>query len=137
MPNLDKSKVLYVDDSRHQRRFAQRKLAPLQCEIVLANDGEEGLRILLADSDITHLRTDNDMPVMSGLQFLEMLSTQHQPRLQLLRHVVFKSAEFDSEERIGKEVHRVCAAIAELGVQITITEGAAHEDSVWKRIATQ
>lgn len=67
MPDL--IKVLYVDDERGNIDYF-RSVFRREYEIVTANSGEEGLRILEKERDIPIILTDQRMPRMTGVEFL-------------------------------------------------------------------
>jgi two-component system, cell cycle response regulator len=69
-------KVLSVDDSRTIRLIVTRILAPYDCVIIEAANGEEGLAAAAREKpDLILL--DITMPVMDGLTMLAKLKTDH------------------------------------------------------------
>lgn len=134
MNRCETPKVLLVEDTKRIAIRVERRLREMGFDVVRAEDGKAGLAILLTDTGITHLRTDNQMPEMMGITLLERLCDEHADRLRQLTHVVFKSTDFDSDDKIGPEVRAVCKRIEALGVPIILTEGAMHETEIWQQL---
>ncbi len=67
---MDKHKILYVDDDKVNLRTF-RRLFRKQYEVLLAESGEEGLRLLQNHSAVPVIITDQRMPEMTGIEFLE------------------------------------------------------------------
>jgi two-component system, chemotaxis family, chemotaxis protein CheY len=86
-------KILVVDDSEGVRSQIHRALAGVECEVVEASDGMEGLEAMRARQDFAVVLCDVNMPRMSGLEMLAqakreglptpvlMLTTEGQPSL--------------------------------------------------------
>ncbi len=70
---MARKKVLVVDDSFTSRRFiAQGLKAKYKCDVILAEDGAEGLKVMLKESpDVIIL--DMMMPFMNGIQVLKTM----------------------------------------------------------------
>ena len=66
-------KVLIVDDSTTIRTPMKRYLEADGCEVIEADDGQQGLDILKKNPDIKLVFTDLNMPVMDGLQMLKIM----------------------------------------------------------------
>jgi response regulator RpfG family c-di-GMP phosphodiesterase len=62
--------ILYVDDDQENLRTF-RRLFRKQYNILLAESGEEGLQLLQEHSPIPVIITDQRMPEMTGIEFLE------------------------------------------------------------------
>ena len=87
--------VLIVDDSATIRQQVRAALTPMDCEIVEAVDGAEGLSVISGRLDLSLVLCDVNMPRMGGLEMLErvnetgrlgtlpivMLTTEGQPAL--------------------------------------------------------
>lgn len=77
------NKILIVDDSAVVHSMYKFMLHRYNCEIVDAMNGQEALDILATRSGIQLVILDINMPVMSGLQFMEkavcMTSCQKTP----------------------------------------------------------
>lgn len=67
-------KVLYIDDDAGLRTLVQRGLGREKIEVVSAADGESGLALLAAHSDIDIVAVDLYMPGMSGIETLERIN---------------------------------------------------------------
>ena len=72
---MGKYAILYVDDD-HENLRAFRRLFRKEYQILLAESGEEGLELLQSQSPIPIIITDQRMPEMTGIEFLE--KTRHQ-----------------------------------------------------------
>jgi len=70
------AKVLVVDDSMMIRTQVSRALSQAGFAVVEACDGKDALAKLTAASDISLVVCDVNMPVMSGLEFLEAVRGQ-------------------------------------------------------------
>ncbi len=88
-------KILIVDDASLIRHVTQKAVLEAGHEVVLANNGQEGLEALQSN-DIDFIFSDINMPVMSGMQMIAelrklekykfipivMLTTETKPELQ-------------------------------------------------------
>ena len=63
-------KILYIDDDAENLRTFKR-LFRKEYDILLAESGEEGLRILQEHAPIPIIITDQRMPEMTGIEFLD------------------------------------------------------------------
>jgi DNA-binding NtrC family response regulator len=78
---FSRSTVLVIDDEAPIRRLIQRMLEPNVCQVVEAEDGEAGLRLIeRADPPIDVVLTDWIMSGLHGLDVVEVLH-QHRPSL--------------------------------------------------------
>ncbi len=70
-------KILIIDDNKNEQLFLTRALSKLySCEVLVADNGQQGLeKIVLDEPDVVFL--DVMMPVMDGIQMLEILRLQH------------------------------------------------------------
>lgn len=64
-------KVLVIDDSPLYRRVQEDLLTSVGVEVIMANNGQEGLEILRKDSEIKAIITDIEMPFLNGYEFSE------------------------------------------------------------------
>ena len=67
-------KILIVDDSMLDRKLNAKaiEVSGLSCEILLANDGEQALKVLTANrDDIKLILLDWQMPNIDGLEFMK------------------------------------------------------------------
>lgn len=71
--NLLKARVLVIEDEATQRRLARGHLESLDCDVITAVNGKEGLDILEKNSDIRIVITDLAMPEMDGFQVTEAI----------------------------------------------------------------
>ena len=67
---MNRHKILYIDDDAENLRTFKR-LFRKEYEILLAESGEEGLRLLLEHAPISIIITDQRMPEMTGIEFLD------------------------------------------------------------------
>ena len=67
---MEKQTILYVDDDKENLRTF-RRLFRKQYEVLLAESGEQGLQLLEAHTPIPVIITDQRMPEMTGIEFLE------------------------------------------------------------------
>lgn len=67
---MEKHAILYVDDD-HENLRAFRRLFRKEYTVLLAESGEEGLELLQEHGDIPVIITDQRMPEMTGIEFLE------------------------------------------------------------------
>ncbi|ADZ91016.1 response regulator [Marinomonas mediterranea] len=66
-------KVLVAEDSSTSRLFIKILLEQYRFNVIEANDGQEALAKLEADSEIKMLITDHNMPVVNGYDLVRML----------------------------------------------------------------
>ncbi|HNN01825.1 MAG TPA: response regulator [Turneriella sp.] len=59
--------VLAVDDSETMRQMVKMTLQTSNYNVVLANDGEEGLNKFISTNDVDLVVTDINMPKMDGI----------------------------------------------------------------------
>jgi two-component system chemotaxis response regulator CheY len=64
-------KALVVDDSKAIRQIEKKYLEELGFTVLEAQDGEEALRVLKENQDISLILLDWHMPVMNGYEFLK------------------------------------------------------------------
>jgi len=68
LPRNESVQVLVVDDSRQTRRYVSALLERHKYQVLEAGDGQEGLDVLQKHPDISVIITDNEMPIMSGVE---------------------------------------------------------------------
>lgn len=66
-----KNPVLFVDDEENILSSLRRLFADEEFDIITANSGEEGLGVLKGNPDISLIVSDQRMPGMGGVEFLE------------------------------------------------------------------
>jgi len=71
--NIDKKRVLIVDDDSKSRRIFEMQLTSMGFETVLANNGEEAMEMLAEDSYFDLIITDVMMPYLTGFDFTKKL----------------------------------------------------------------
>lgn len=97
-------KILSVDDSKTIRLLLMRLFRPFQCEVLEAENGEQGLAVVARERpDLVLL--DYNMPVMDGLTMLRRLRAEEASRRL---PVILLTAEAGCDN---------IAAIARLGVR--------------------
>lgn len=70
-------KVLVAEDSKVTRRYMIELLRRHLFQVVEAEDGAQALQIILNDSDIKLLITDNNMPNLDGFDLVHQLRHKH------------------------------------------------------------
>lgn len=93
-----KPRVLMVDDSK-VIRMAANKILGKDFDVVVAGDGEEGWKMLLADHSIHVVFTDLMMPVLDGLGLLERIRASDDPGIQNLPVIMVTGADNSDELR--------------------------------------
>lgn len=71
--DINKKRVLIVDDDSKSRRIFEVQLSALGFETVLANNGEEAMEMLAEDSYFDLIITDVMMPYLTGFDFTKKL----------------------------------------------------------------
>lgn len=69
--------VLAVDDSETMRQMVKMTLQAGNYQVVLANDGEEGLSKFLSTSGVDLIITDINMPKMDGLGLIREIRSRN------------------------------------------------------------
>jgi len=64
-------KIMVVDDSALIHQMYKMALSRYKCTILAAKNGQEGLNLLAKNPDIDLILLDINMPIMSGLEFLQ------------------------------------------------------------------
>lgn len=68
---LKKLKLLFVEDEADLIQIIMETLDKLQCNYLVARNGQEGLDILKEHDDIDIIVTDINMPVMNGIEMIK------------------------------------------------------------------
>ncbi len=63
-------KILVIDDSAIIHQMYRMVLTRYKCQIVAANDGQDGLNKLAKNTDVNLILVDINMPIMNGLEFI-------------------------------------------------------------------
>jgi two-component system, OmpR family, phosphate regulon sensor histidine kinase PhoR len=69
-------KILVMDDEQDIREGCERILSRMECEVVTASNGTEGLQVL-ANHEINIVLSDIKMPGISGLEVLSQISSKY------------------------------------------------------------
>lgn len=75
---MERIKILFVDDEQHNRNAFYANFRR-KYEIHLCESGEEGLKLLKEIPDIDIVITDQKMPQMTGIEFLELIDENLAP----------------------------------------------------------
>ena len=67
----DTLQILLVDDEENILSSLKRLLRKQKYEVLTANSGDEGVKIIQNNPDIALVISDQRMPGMSGVEFLE------------------------------------------------------------------
>jgi CheY-like chemotaxis protein len=107
-------KILLVDDSKMQRTVVQRILVKAGYEVILAADGEEGLRLVRSGSpDLILL--DMMLPRLDGVGVLEALKKD--PALAQIPVIVMTGLSQRNEEKLKSAGAASFYQKSELGVE--------------------
>ena len=87
--------ILIVDDEKNYRLVLEALLAPEGYEILTAENGSEGLDLIL-ESDLDLVITDMKMPGMSGMDLLEE-AKKNKPDLPVIMMTAFGTIEMAVE----------------------------------------
>jgi response regulator RpfG family c-di-GMP phosphodiesterase len=80
---MELPKVLYVDDEYINLDLLRLTFLN-EFEVITAESGEEGLRILEQDPRIKVVISDLKMPGMNGLEFIRSIKSQHPEKVCML-----------------------------------------------------
>ncbi|MBU4228810.1 MAG: response regulator, partial [Proteobacteria bacterium] len=67
----EKGKILFVDDEENILRSLQRLFMDEEIEVFTASSGAKGLEILARETEVGVIVSDQRMPEMTGVDFLE------------------------------------------------------------------
>lgn len=87
-----KPRVLFVDDSQLIRATAV-KMFNGEFDLLLAEDGEEAWRIIVADPNIQVVFSDLVMPGLDGFELLERIRTSENPDIRNLPVIIATGAD--------------------------------------------
>lgn len=96
--NSEKVRILLIDDSNVMRRAAVKMLGK-DFDVVTAEDGVQGWRMIQDDHLIHVVFTDLNMPKMNGYQLLEQIRTSTDTGIQGLPVIVVTGAENDDKAK--------------------------------------
>jgi len=94
----ERSRVLFVDDSRVMR-FAGERILRDRFEVCLADDGREAWNRICDDDHIRALVTDLQMPIMDGVELIQQVRASSSPRIRALPIMVVTSVEEQAGRR--------------------------------------
>ncbi len=77
LSNNRQHKALVVDDSIVIRKHVTKLLSQQNISAIEASNGEEGLTALANNEDVTLLITDQDMPVMTGIEMIRAIRAKY------------------------------------------------------------
>lgn len=95
-----KPRVLMVDDSK-VIRMAANKILGKDFDVIVAIDGDDGWKKLIADNSIHVVFTDLLMPVLDGLGLLDRIRSSDDPGIQSIPVIMVTGA--DNSEEIREE----------------------------------
>lgn len=102
---MSKKRILFVDDDRTVRAYAQAALTRAGFDVSAAADGEEGLQFIKdCAGDIDLLVTDIRMPKMDGICLADAVEILY-PRIPVL---FISGYPFDLEEQQRKHPGKSC-----------------------------
>lgn len=93
-------RILLVDDEPGIRAFLMRALATIDCEIMVAADGADAIRLFERTAPIDVLVTDLMMPAMNGLELGRRLQLVT-PDLPILYLTGYSDALFEERPILG------------------------------------
>jgi CheY-like chemotaxis protein len=105
---MDKTKILIVDDEMMNREMLSLMLADRYDNLILAENGKDGLHKLACHKDVALILLDLEMPVLDGRQMLEILKTsselKHIPVIVAAgdRHEAIRTLEIGADDFISK-----------------------------------
>ncbi len=85
--------VLYVEDEVSVQNQTKIILGDFVKEVIVANDGEEGLQLAL-QRDIDLIITDIIMPNLSGIEMLKKLKYEHKKEIPVIITTAFTETEY-------------------------------------------
>lgn len=90
---LKRLKLLFVEDEADLLQIITETLDKLQCNYLVAKNGQEALDILEQNSDVDIIVTDINMPVMNGI---EMIKHVRQDEKYAQKPIVIMSAHTET-----------------------------------------
>jgi len=85
--------ILYVEDEQIVQNQTKMILDDFVKEVIVASDGEEGLKIAL-DRDIDVIITDILMPNLNGIDMLKTLKRKHDKHIPVIITTAFSESEY-------------------------------------------
>lgn len=96
--NGPRTRILLVDDSKVMRKAAHKMLSD-EFDVVVAEDGLEGLKLVETDKAIQVVFTDLSMPKLDGYGLLRKLRQSEDPGIQNMPVIIVTGAENDDAAR--------------------------------------
>lgn len=93
-------RVLTVDDSKTMLQMLQFALKQGGFEVIQGENGQEGLDLLEANSNIDVIITDINMPVMDGITFIKEL--RKQPKNKAIPVLILTTESSQSKKEEGR-----------------------------------
>jgi len=93
-----KPRLLLIDDSKVMRKSAVKMLGK-DFDVVVAEDGREGLKMILKDDAIQVVFTDLNMPNLNGYELLQAIRTNQDEGVRNLPVIVVTGTENDDEAK--------------------------------------
>lgn len=118
-----KAKVLFVDDDNFLRKVYQAELSEHDYEVILAEDGEEGLnKALTEDPDIVIL--DMIMPKKNGFEVLTAM--QNDPKAKNIPVIILSNLGQEDDIKKGLDLGAVDYLVKDDITLATLVEKVSH-----------
>lgn len=92
------ARILLIDDSKFIRRAAEKMLGD-EFDLLVAEDGEQGWKMIQQDPTIQVVFSDLMMPVMDGFQVLEQVRKSDDERIAALPLIVVTGADNSDQSK--------------------------------------
>jgi response regulator RpfG family c-di-GMP phosphodiesterase len=96
--NMSSSRILIVDDSAVFRKSIKKLIEPVDAEIVLAKDGQEGLD-LIQSTPFDLVISDIEMPILNGIDLCHKL--KNDPKTQTTPVIIVSSFDSNADVEMG------------------------------------
>lgn len=124
-------RLLLIDDSKVMRKSALKMLGS-DFDVVVAEDGQQGLAMIQEDPSIHVVFTDLNMPKMNGYQLLEAIRTAQDEGIRNLPVIVVTGAENDDEAK-GKALQHGATDFITKPFNSTDLKARAHAHANYQR----
>ncbi len=95
-----KIKVLVCEDNKLTQRVLEAALRKLNFDIIVASDGEQGIRYI-KEQDIKLIVTDINMPYNNGLEIVEFVRKNYKERIPV---IIVSNISLDETRKHAKEL---------------------------------
>ncbi|MGD2030027.1 MAG: response regulator, partial [Desulfobacterales bacterium] len=95
---MSSSRILIVDDSAVFRKSIKKLIEPVDAEIVLAKDGQEGLD-LIQSTPFDLVISDIEMPILNGIDLCHKL--KNDPKTQTTPVIIVSSFDSNADVEMG------------------------------------